>query len=173
MDIKKLLANEKAHRSLPFWSWNDKLEENEIRRQVNVMNDTNNGGFFMHARGGLQTEYLGEEWYQMIAASIDEAKKLGMDAWAYDENGWPSGFADGKVPSRGLDWQQKQMTSCILEGEEVPEHLIGLYKLTENGYEKTDKPEKGVLAVYFIVNKYYIDTFNPDTIKYFIEVTHE
>ncbi|MBR3593207.1 MAG: hypothetical protein IKL44_00890 [Clostridia bacterium] len=173
MDIKKLLANERAHRSLPFWSWNDKLEENEIRRQVNVMNDTNNGGFFMHARGGLQTEYLGEEWYQMIAASIDEAKKLGMDAWAYDENGWPSGFADGKVPSRGLDWQQKQMTSCILEGEEVPEHLIGLYKLTENGYEKTDKPEKGVLAVYFIVNKYYIDTFNPDTIKYFIEVTHE
>ncbi len=173
MDIKKLLANEKNHRSLPFWSWNDKLEENEIRRQVNVMNDTNNGGFFMHARGGLQTEYLGEEWYQMVAASIDEAKKLGMDAWAYDENGWPSGFADGKVPSRGLDWQQKQMTSCILEDENVPEHLIGLYKLSENGYEKTDKAEKGVLAVYFIVNKYYIDTFNPDTIKYFIEVTHE
>ena len=173
MDIKKLLANEKNHRSLPFWSWNDKLEEDEIRRQVNIMNDTVNGGFFMHARGGLQTEYLSEEWYQMVSASIDEAKKLGMDAWAYDENGWPSGFADGRVPSRGLDWQQKKMTSKILDDETVPEHLIGLYKISENGYEKTDKAEKGVLAVYFIVNKYYIDAFNPDSIKYFVEVTHE
>jgi len=173
MDIKKLLANERNHRSLPFWSWNDKLEEEEIRRQVNVMNDTNNGGFFMHARGGLQTEYLSEEWYQMVAASIDEAKKIGMDAWAYDENGWPSGFADGKVPSRGLDWQQKKMTSKILEDETVPEHLIGLYKITDEGYSMTDKPEKGVLAVYFLVNKYYIDAFNPDSIKYFVEVTHE
>ena len=25
MDIKKLFANEKEHRSLPFWSWNDRL----------------------------------------------------------------------------------------------------------------------------------------------------
>ena len=51
MDIKKLFANEKEHRSLPFWSWNDRLEEEEVRRQVGVMRDSVNGGFFMHARG--------------------------------------------------------------------------------------------------------------------------
>ena len=26
------------------------------------------GGYFMHARGGLQTEYMGEEWFDNIAA---------------------------------------------------------------------------------------------------------
>lgn len=173
MDLNKLLANEREHRALPFWSWNDRLEEDEIRRQVNVMNDSNNGGFFMHARGGLETPYLGEEWYQMIAASIDEAKKTGLDAWAYDENGWPSGFADGKVPQRGLDWQQKRITSCILEDENAPEHTVALFKLSDGKYERTDKAEKGVLAIYCLVNKYYIDAFNPDCIKYFTEVTHD
>ena len=143
MDVKKLLANEREHRALPFWSWNDRLEESELRRQVNVMKDSNNGGFFMHARGGLETPYLSEEWYKMIAASIDEAKKTGLDAWAYDENGWPSGFADGKVPQRGLDWQQKRITSCILEDETIPEHTVALFKLTDGGYERTEKAEKG------------------------------
>ncbi len=173
MDMKKLLANERAHRSLPFWSWNDKLEENEIRRQVNVMNDSFNGGFFMHARGGLQTEYLSDEWFSMVEASIDEAKKTGMDAWAYDENGWPSGFADGKVPSQGLDYQQKRMAACVLEDDVAPENLIALYKLSDDGYSLTDKPEKGVFAVYYVLNKYYIDTFNPESTQYFLKVTHD
>ena len=35
------------------------------------------GGFFMHARGGLQTEYMSDEWFDDIAACIDEAKKQG------------------------------------------------------------------------------------------------
>ena len=47
------------------------------------------GGFFMHARGGLTTEYLGEKWFEATEACIDEAKKQGTDAWCYDENGWP------------------------------------------------------------------------------------
>ena len=173
MDIKALLSNEKSHRSIPFWSWNDRLEESEVRRQVNVMRDSNNGGFFMHARGGLETEYLGEEWYQMIGAAIDEAKKDGLDAWAYDENGWPSGFADGAVPSKGFEYQQKRMCAKVLESDEMPENVIAMFKLTDSGYIRTEKAEKGVFAVYMLINKYYIDAFNPDSIKYFIEVTHE
>ena len=81
--------------SLPFWSWNDRLDEEELRRQMRVMKDIGMNGFFMHARGGLETEYLSDEWYSCINACIDEAKKLGMEAWSYDENGWPSGFAGG------------------------------------------------------------------------------
>ncbi len=173
MDVKALLRDERSHRSLPFWSWNDKLEEAEVRRQVNIMKDANNGGFFMHARGGLETEYLSEEWYKMIEAAIDEAKRDGLDAWAYDENGWPSGFADGKVPARGFEYQQKCISSVILDGDSVPENTIALYNISADGYERTEQAKPGVMAVYMIVNKYYIDTFNPDSTKYFLEVTHE
>ena len=61
------------------------------------MKDNGIGGFFMHARGGLKTQYMSEEWMYCIDACCDEAEKLGMNAWGYDENGWPSGFAGGKL----------------------------------------------------------------------------
>ena len=38
-------------RPVPFWSWNDKLEPDELRRQIGAMQDAGMGGFFMHARG--------------------------------------------------------------------------------------------------------------------------
>ena len=46
------------YRPIPFWSWNDRLELGELRRQIGAMQDAGMGGFFMHARGGLETEYL-------------------------------------------------------------------------------------------------------------------
>ena len=68
--------NKKDYRSIPFWSWNDKLETTKLIEQIHWMNDSGIGGFFMHARSGLQTEYLSEEWMQCIEACADEAKKL-------------------------------------------------------------------------------------------------
>ena len=35
-------------RPVPFWSWNDKLELDELRRQIGAMQDAGMGGFFMH-----------------------------------------------------------------------------------------------------------------------------
>ena len=73
-----------SYGSIPFWSWNDRLEEEELRTQIRRMKELGMGGFFMHARGGLETEYLSDEWFACINACIDEAKKLGMEAWDYD-----------------------------------------------------------------------------------------
>lgn len=64
-------------RPVPFWSWNDKLEPDELRRQIGAMQDAGMGGFFMHARGGLETEYLSEDWFRAVEASVDEAKSAG------------------------------------------------------------------------------------------------
>ena len=75
---------------MPFWSWNDKLQPEELRRQIRWLKEMGMGGFFMHARGGLKTEYLSEEWMEAVDACADEAEKIGMNAWAYDENGWPA-----------------------------------------------------------------------------------
>ena len=72
------------YRAIPFWSWNDKLEPEELQRQIRSMKDAGFGGFFMHARGGLETEYLSEDWFKCVQACIEEAERVGMDAWAYD-----------------------------------------------------------------------------------------
>ena len=36
-----------------------------------------------------------------INYAVAEGKKRSMAPFAYDENGWPSGFADGRVPALG------------------------------------------------------------------------
>lgn len=75
------------YRPIPFWSWNEKLKMEETVFQIDEMNRIGKGGFFMHARGGLQTEYMGKEWFDNVEVAIEKAEELGMDAWAYDENG--------------------------------------------------------------------------------------
>lgn len=144
------------YRTIPFWSWNEKLDVNETKEQINKMNDVGIGGFFMHARGGLETEYMGDEWFQNVGASIDEANKLGMHPWAYDENGWPSGFGGGLVNGLGLDYQQK-------------------YLRREKGEKHTDKTitNKDGWHYYYDVNEFYVDTLDGKVTKEFIDKIYQ
>ena len=64
--IKTIKDNAYAYASMPFWSWNDKLEEEELRRQIQDMKRLGMSGFFMHARCGLETDYMSDEWFDCI-----------------------------------------------------------------------------------------------------------
>jgi hypothetical protein len=59
-----------AYRGKPFWAWNGTLEPEELRRQIRVMHRMGLGGFFMHSRVGLATEYLGDEWFRVVRAVV-------------------------------------------------------------------------------------------------------
>jgi len=83
-----------------FWAWNDMLDPDELRRQVREIKQSGLGGFFIHARTGLVTPFLGERWMQCVAAAVDEARKQGLQAWLYDEDRYPSGSGGGLVTKR-------------------------------------------------------------------------
>ncbi|MBR3300552.1 MAG: hypothetical protein IKI68_03605, partial [Clostridia bacterium] len=159
---KKLIDPPEKYRPIPFWSWNEKLQTEETRRQIRVMKEAGFGGFFMHARGGLQTEYLSDEWFENVAASIDEGQKLDMSAWGYDENGWPSGSGNGKVTALGIDYQQKYLR-C--KKTEAP--------FTDGQTLSNVEVDGVVYHCYFEVNPYYIDTMNPEVVGEFLKSTHE
>lgn len=163
----------------PFWSWNDKLEKEELENQITKMKESGIEGFFMHARGGLRTEYMSDEWFDMIEACLDKADELGMQAWAYDENGWPSGFADGLVPALGLEHQQKWLNGLWVEEANLEqaeaiekEHIIGIYRKEDDKWSLTEEITIGSYIIYYQVNKYYIDAFNKETIAHFLEEVH-
>ena len=59
--IQKIKREAITYGSIPFWSWNDRLDPEELRRQIRNMHDMEMRGFFMHARGGLLTEYMGDD----------------------------------------------------------------------------------------------------------------
>ena len=156
----------------PFWSWNDKLEKEELLRQIDVMKENGIDGFFMHARSGLVTEYLSDEWFELIEACIIRAEELDMEAWAYDENGWPSGFADGKVPQIGFDFQQKTIDIKVIEDVSVlPERVLGFYQIKEgSGFKVLTDAKVGAVAIYCKVNEYYTDLMNGNAVDYFIKL---
>ena len=84
-------------RGLPFWAWNTDVTPEKVISQVAAFAEMGFGGFIIHSRKGLRTPYMGEHFMEMVALSIKEAKKLGLRVWLYDEDGWPSGSAGGKV----------------------------------------------------------------------------
>ncbi|MBO7520357.1 MAG: glycoside hydrolase, partial [Clostridia bacterium] len=158
----KLKSPPKKYRPVPFWSWNERLNVEETKRQIRLMDEAGLGGFFMHARGGLQTEYLSREWFDNVSASLDEGEKRDMSAWGYDENGWPSGFGGGKVNGLGLKYQQK-----YLRCEETYSPATDKFTLANVRYG--DK----LYRCYFEVNPFYVDTLNPEVIGEFLKSTHE
>lgn len=89
-----------TYRGKPFWGWGGDLSHDEVVRQVDVFQQMGMGGFFMHSRTGLKTPYLGKQWFAMIDAAADEAKAKGIEAWLYDEDRWPSGYAGGYVTQK-------------------------------------------------------------------------
>lgn len=87
------------YRGAPFWSWNGQLERDELLRQIDVFDEMGIGGVTIHSRTGLATEYLGDEFMELVKASRDHAHAKGMLTWLYDEDRWPSGFGGGFVTS--------------------------------------------------------------------------
>ena len=85
------------YRGAPFWAWNNRLDAEQLKRQIDCFKEMGLGGFHMHPRTGMDTEYLSDEFFDMIKACRDHAEANDMLAWLYDEDRWPSGAAGGIV----------------------------------------------------------------------------
>ena len=155
MSLKEKFKNPGIEfRSAPFWSWNDDLKDEELRRQIKEMKEKGIGGFFMHSRIGLITPYLSLEWMDKVKTAVSFAKEIGMLAYLYDEDRWPSGFAGGIVPSKGKEYQIKAMKCKIVNGKRI--------------FNIVHAP-----AIPWFNNYSYIDVLSKKVIKAFIESTHE
>lgn len=86
-----------VYRGAPFWAWNCKLDQEALFTQIDQLQQMGMGGFHIHSRSGLDTEYLGEEFMALVKACQEKAKENQMLCWLYDEDRWPSGAAGGLV----------------------------------------------------------------------------
>lgn len=60
----------------------------------------------------MTPEYLSEAYFKSYKVILDECGKLGMNCFLYDEGGWPSGSACGRVMAAGPDaWAPMYWTS--------------------------------------------------------------
>lgn len=116
---KELFANPTAeYRGAPFWAWNDELKKDELCRQIEEFKKMGFGGFNMHPRQGLVTKYLSDEFMDCVKACIEKAESENMEAWLYDEDRYPSGFAGGIVTANP-DYRKKEILFSFEKDEDV------------------------------------------------------
>ena len=185
------------YRGAPFWAWNCDLNEGELLWQIEELKKMGFGGAHMHVRQGLSTEYMGDEFLNLIASCVKKAKQEKMKAYLYDEDMWPSGFAGGKVTcnkkyrQKYLNFSNEKLPSVDIvtsyaTGERV---FISAYdiELDTNGemvsYKRIGEDDVAVYAKKYIYlntekdeprfnNQAYVDTLSKEAIDKFIKETH-
>lgn len=164
-------VNMKDYGPIPFWSWNNQLDKDELVRQIRSMNEVGMGGFIMHARTGLSTPYLGEEWFECIEACLDEAKRLGMNGWVYDENGWPSGFVGGEL----LKDKENLATYLELEEGAFDKEAFAVFIFEKGDFLRVTQPQEGQTHynVYLKYSPANTDILKPSVVTKFIDMTYE
>jgi hypothetical protein len=136
------------------------------------------------------TPYLSTEWFRLWKVALDEAERLGMNVWIYDENSYPSGFAGGWVPelmpaSRGRGLGLRESTAPPPWNDQ----LLGVYRLTDDRAEQITSqvkqgaalPEGRYVAASLLRagdspwhgNRSYVDLLYPGVTAKFLEVTLE
>lgn len=108
-----------SYRLVPFWSWNEKMEPEEVKRQVRIIKQGGWGGAFVHSRIGLTTPYLGDDWFKAVDATLEACEEEGLLVWLYDEDKWPSGYSGGSVPLAQERFRAKSLIARKV-GEPVP-----------------------------------------------------
>ncbi|MCX8155845.1 MAG: glycosyl hydrolase [Verrucomicrobiae bacterium] len=191
VSIKKLFAQPpREYASAPLWVWNDRLTDAQIRETLRDLAEQNVKQVFVHPRPGLMTPYLSSEWFRLWKVALQEAKRLDMNVWIYDENSYPSGFAGGWVPElmpesrgRGLAFKEENapprwsdntlavflmegntasdVSSRALRGENLPP---GQY-LVATMQRAKNSPWHG--------DRCYVDLLYPGVTEKFLEVTLE
>jgi hypothetical protein len=96
---KEFLHPSRQFTQTPFWFWNGDMNESELLRQIEAMEEKGVYGFVIHARMGLSEEigYMTDRWLQLVKFTVEEAQKRDMCVYLYDEGMYPSGSAHGKV----------------------------------------------------------------------------
>ncbi|MEN6404797.1 MAG: glycosyl hydrolase [Armatimonadia bacterium] len=108
--IYEQFANPPAsYRPQPFWFLNHRLDEERLRWQIREMAAKGVGGVVLHARHGLLTPYMSEDWLQAIEVCVDELRAQGMEAWLYDEDNWPSGTYGGKLTRENPQYRMRYL----------------------------------------------------------------
>ncbi len=187
-----------AFRGKPLWVWNSKLEKDELIRQIHILKEMGLGGFFMHSRTGLATEYLGDDWFELINACADEAERIGMEAWLYDEDRWPSGSAGGiatrdpqyrmrylrmeRVPSEEFVWREDHVAAFLCDIATFHGEGFQFSEGRRIGREESGLAPGHVALTFHVElmdedgvynDSTYLDTMNPKATAEFLRVTHE
>ena len=173
---------------MPFWFWNDDLDEHDILRQIADFEAHGVYGFVIHPRVGLPRSlaWMSDRLLHFYHVAIAEARRRGMYVLLYDEGMYPSGSSSGQVVASNPDFQTRCLAKIDLADGREPaldgdEHLVAVLR----------RPNGQLMAVVdrkansFIRGLHYVgegpqedeppaaDLLNPAAVARFIELVYD
>lgn len=146
-----MTTNKKSLTFLSLWAINGELDKNRLTEQLQEMKRLGMQGTIFHPRYYPgKPQYLGKKYLQILSETILKAKELNLEFWIYDENGWPSGSADGQVlkkfPESICEWLEYRNGTVVKESQLgfntfYREQVAFFLEYTYEGYRKGLEPE--------------------------------
>jgi hypothetical protein len=151
------------YRPSAFWFWNADMNPQEMETNIIEMANAGIREFLIHPIHGLEIEYLSDVFFDRYRHALRLAKAHNMKVWVYDEFGWPSGVAGGKLL------------------REHPEHRGWFLSFSRNADGKiTAEPrqcdrvlDNTMGAPWTRSETGYLDTLSTDAVQCYIDMVYE
>ncbi len=178
-----------------FWVWNDRIDAATITDQLREMHAHGMRSVCMLPEPAefrpttmgtrLEPTYLTEPYFKMVRNAAAESQRLGMNFWLYDEGGWPSGSACGRVTHRNPkaaakvlrceEVQPKPNTPYVVPADAVcaavsTQDACQVYR---PGQSIGNIPANARLRLFVVQRRGYADLLSADATRTFLDLTHE
>lgn len=141
LDYQKFIQDSSPFRGVDFWMLNDRLEDEQIRFELQEMHDKGVSAFIARTYTGLKSDYPGPGFKQKMHTVVECARELGMKLF----------LQAGFMPEAVFGLPEKFTACCVKENEK------GEYEFSRTEYyvDMFD-PE----AVKFYLQKSYEDMWS-------------
>jgi len=112
---------------MPFWFWNDALDESELARQIDDFAAHGVTGFVIHPRVGLPEDigWMSDRMLGFVRFAVEQAARRGMKVILYDEGMYPSGSSNGQVVASNPAFACRGLVRVLLPSEASPKLEAG------------------------------------------------
>lgn len=194
-DINSFNFPDVSYAPVYVWVWNDICTREIIDVQLAEMQNLGIRSFYILPEPknfrpdsmptNLTPDYLTSEYFELCAYAVEKGKAIGMQCWIYDEGGWPSGGACGKVlkdhpeyARQMLEFYERSFSAGEVYKKTTSDVLVAFLndeEIIEEGYIFSDDTVVTEYAAKKAIcgNADYPDLLNKDATEYFIKTTHE
>lgn len=172
------------------WLWNAPVTRESVVRGLDEMLSGGIRAFYVIPEppefrpGKMETHlsppYLSEEYMLLVRFTMEQAKLRGMSMWLYDEGGWPSGGAAGRVVAADESARHKTLSRRMIRAAEGKDaaNAIAFTDDRGNRVSPEDVPPDTLLRCYEVIptrssTAALTDTLEPLANELFLKITHE
>lgn len=173
------------------WLWNTEITKDGIRKQIDEMYDAGIRAFYIIGeserfrpvirRTRLKPDYLSDEYLKLLRYAYEYGTEKGMNTWLYNEGGYPSGMACGKISDVRPDLVRQMLNAekIILPAKtayKAPENTLSSFADSVRIYDGAIFDKETEIERYypkFVESKIHTDVSREENTDLFIKLTHE